>query len=204
MIKVSDLSLFRKFIILLASTCGQLLNLSSISNSIGVSHNTIKAWLSALEMSYIVFLLQPFHANYKKRLIKTPKVYFYDTGLAAALLKIKSVDELKNHYIKGSFFENIIINEYIKHSYNTGEVADYYFWRDHNGNEIDLLYEEKAQTFPIEIKSAKTLNNDFFTKIKKFCAASDIPIKNASLIYGGTESQTRFDISVIPWNRLFK
>lgn len=198
-INVSDLNAFRKMLILLASSCGQLLNLSSIGNSIGVSHNTVKSWIAALEASYLIFLLQPYHRNYSKRIVKSPKVYFYDTGLAAALLKIGSKDQLSNHYIKGAFFENWVITEYIKSRYNRGEQPDSYFWRDHAGNEIDLIFEESTGTYPVEVKSGQTINSDFFKGLKHFSSVSSID--HSILVYGGEQEQYRTDCTVIPWRQ---
>ena len=123
--------------------CGQLVNLSSIGNSIGVSHNTVKAWIAALEASYLIFLLQPYHKNYQKRIVKSPKVYFYDTGLVSTLLKLKEYSQLSHHYIRGALFENWVIAEYIKGRLNRGQDADCYFWRDHTGNGVDLLIEDR-------------------------------------------------------------
>ena len=161
-IQVSDLSAFRKLLMLLASSCGQILNLSSIGNSIGVSHNTVKSWIAALEASYLILLLQPYYNNYQKRVIKSPKIYFYDTGLVATLLKLQDPGQISNHYIRGALFENWVIVEYIKSQLNRGSDPDCYFWRDHTGNEVDLLIETAGGPHPVEIKSANTVKKDFF------------------------------------------
>lgn len=196
-IQVSDLSSFRKLLVLLASSCGQLLNLSSIGNSIGVSHNTVKSWIAALEASYLVFLLQPYHNNYQKRVIKSPKIYFYDTGLASTLLKLKEHIQLSDHYIRGALFENWAIIEYVKSQLNRGLESDCYFWRDHTGNEVDLLIETVDGPHPVEIKSAKTIKRDFFKGLEHFSNIAGTP--HSTLVYGGDQNQVRSDVTVIPW-----
>ncbi len=196
-IQVSDLYAFRKFLMVLASSCGQLVNLSSIGNSIGVSHNTVKAWIAALEASYLIFLLQPYHKNYQKRIVKSPKVYFYDTGLVSTLLKLKEYSQLSHHYIRGALFENWVIAEYIKGRLNRGQDADCYFWRDHTGNEVDLLIETADTPFPIEIKSGRTIKREFFKGLEHFSKVAGI--SRSGLIYGGDQNQERNATSVIPW-----
>jgi uncharacterized protein len=196
-IQVSDLHAFRKLLMLLASSCGQLVNLSSIGNSIGVSHNTVKAWIAALEASYLIFLLQPYYNNYQKRIVKSPKVYFYDTGLVSTLLKLREYRQLSNHYIRGALFENWVISEYIKGRLNRGLDADCYFWRDHTGNEVDLLIETADQPFPIEIKSGKTVKRDFFKGLEYF--AKTAGIAHSGLVYGGDQNQERNATSIISW-----
>ncbi|MBN2657226.1 MAG: ATP-binding protein [Calditrichaeota bacterium] len=198
-IHVSDLSAFRKLLILLASSCGQLLNLSSIGNSIGISHNTVKSWISALEASYLVFLMQPYHKNYKKRIVKSPKIYFYDTGIVSTLLKLSDPQQLENHYIRGALFENWAVTEYIKFQMNRGLDSDCYFWRDHTGNEVDLLFERGGSLFPVEIKSGKTITRDYFKGLNYFASLADI--QNSALVYGGRIGQNRSGCSVIPWDR---
>lgn len=198
-LQVSDLHAFRKLLILLASSCGQLINLSSIGNSIGVSHNTVKAWIAALEASCLIYLLQPYYNNYQKRIVKSPKIYFYDTGLASTLLKLKEPSQLSNHYIRGSLFENWVITEYIKNQLNRGLDADCYFWRDHTGNEIDLLIETAIEPFPVEIKSGKTIKQDFFKGIRHFEKVSGI--SRSGLVYGGDINQERHNTSIIAWDQ---
>jgi uncharacterized protein len=198
-LQVSDLQAFRKLLILLASSCGQLVNLSSIGNSIGVSHNTVKAWIAALEASYLIFLLQPYYNNYQKRIVKTPKIYFYDTGLVSTLLKLREYRQLTNHYIRGALFENWVIIEYVKGQLNRGLDADCYFWRDHTGNEVDLLIETADKPFPVEIKSGKTIKREFFKGIEHFAKIAETP--RSGLIYGGDTNQERNTTSIIAWNQ---
>jgi len=198
-IQVSDLSAFRKLLVLLASSCGQLLNLSSIGNSIGVTHNTVKSWIAALEASYLVFLLQPYHNNYKKRVIKSPKIYFYDTGLVSTLLKLKEYSQLSDHYIRGALFENWTIVEYVKSQMNRGLESDCYFWRDHTGNEVDLLIETANGPHPVEIKSGKTIKRDFFKGLTNFSIVAET--SRSTLVYGGDQYQERSETTVIPWKK---
>jgi len=198
-LQVSDLQAFRKLLILLASSCGQLVNLSSIGNSIGVSHNTVKAWIAALEASYLIFLLQPYYNNYQKRIVKSPKIYFYDTGLVSTLLKLREYRQLTNHYIRGALFENWVIIEYVKGQLNRGLDADCYFWRDHTGNEVDLLIETADKPFPVEIKSGKTIKREFFKGIEHFAKIAETP--RSGLIYGGDTNQERNTTSIIAWNQ---
>ncbi len=201
-VRINDLAVFRKMLSLLASSVGQLLNLSALGNSIGVSHNTIKSWIYALEESYLLFILQPYYRNMKKRLVKTPKIYFYDTGLLTTLLRIRKIDELKNHYARGQIFENMVIIEHIKHKFNLGEFADFYFWRDHIGNEIDLIADEGTFLHIAEIKSANTIRSDFFKNLNYFKKISPFPVSTSSIIYGGEIKQQRSGSSIIPWKEL--
>ena len=136
---IGDLSKFIRFIKLCAGRIGQLLNLSSLANECGVAVSTISTWISILEASYICYLLKPDYNNYAKRLVKTPKLYFYDTGLACSLLDIQTAEQVSSHFLRGGLFENLVINEFVKKSYNQGQEPDLTFWRDSTGNEVDLL-----------------------------------------------------------------
>ena len=140
---INDLNLFQKFIRLCAGRIGQILNLTSIANDCGISHNTIRGWLSVLEASYIIFLLPSYHKNFNKRLIKMPKIYFYDTGLAISLLGIENKDQFDINPFKGGLFESFIISEIIKKEYNKGQTPRIFFWRDKSGYEVYCLYENK-------------------------------------------------------------
>ncbi len=199
LINIRDISNFQKFVRLCAARTGQLLNLSSIANDCGITHNTVKAWISILEASYIVFLLQPYYKNYGKRLVKTPKIYFYDVGLASFLTGIQSAEMMSTHQYRGSLFENFIIAEIIKLNYNKGLIPQIYFWRDRIGNEVDLLIEHGAYVQPIEIKSGSTFNNDFIKGLKNIQNIEKIIIKNSSLIYGGINRVKYKNINVLPW-----
>lgn len=202
MINLRDLNLFNAFLKLCAGRIGQLFNANSLSTEIGVDAKTIQNWISILEKSFVVFRLYPWHENFNKRVIKTPKLYFYDTGLACGLLGIKSVEELELHFAKGGLFENFIILEKMKLKLNMGEQADLFFWRDSHGNEIDVL-ETKGNTQVVtEIKSAKTLKNDFFKGLQWYeKIAKKYSIKK-QLVYGGDDNQKRTEAEVISWRNI--
>jgi len=138
---IANLSLFNRFIKLCAGRIGQLLNVSSLANECGINAATVQSWLSILEASYIIFLLKPHHRNYNKRLVKSPKLYFYDTGLVASLLGMDNPNQMATHYLRGGLFENLVITEYLKKCYAQAVVPTIFFWRDSNGNEVDLVIE---------------------------------------------------------------
>ena len=197
---VSNLNTFQKFLKLCAGRTGQLLNLTSLGNDCGITHNTAKAWISILEASYIVHLLRPYHKNFNKRIVKMPKLYFYDTGLVCALLGIKSAQELSTHYLKGSIFETLIIAELMKTRLNEGKEPDMYFWRDKRGNEIDCVVENGAELIKIEVKSGATINEDYFSGLKYWDKISGGDAKNSYLVYGGAEEQKRTVAAVRTWH----
>lgn len=201
---ISDLHTFQKFIKLCAGRIGQILNLSSLANDCGITHNTAKAWLSVLESSYLVFLLQPHHKNFSKRLIKMPKVYFFDTGLACALLNITSVSQLKTHYLYGSLFEAFVITELMKERFNAGLQPNCYFWRDRLGHEIDCILEQGEQLIPIEIKSSKTIVADYFKGLHYWTSLAGLAADKGYIIYGGTQTQQRQQGSVLGWKDMIQ
>ena len=199
-IKIRELTQFQTFLKLCASRIGQIFNYAELSNAVGVSDYTIRQWLSVLEASYIVYRLDPYFKNLGKRLIKSPKIYFYDTGLACYLLGLEK-EKVSSYYQYGSLFENFIINEIMKSYTNRGERPSLYFWRESNGTEIDLLIPKGDTLIPIEIKSSQTLRMDFFKNIKKIRnlpKASDMIEGYA--IYGGDLSVT----NTISWRDLQK
>ncbi|MEI6237851.1 MAG: ATP-binding protein [Candidatus Saccharibacteria bacterium] len=204
MIEVKDLSTFQRFVRMSAARTGQLLNLSSLANDCGITHNTAKAWLSVLEASYIVYLLKPFHNNFGKRLTKSPKIYFYDTGLAAWLLGIKDAQQLAIHPMRGSLFESFVVSEILKDKYNKGLDASLYFWRDNIGNEIDLLLGEANATIPVEIKSGQTVNKDFYAYIKKWLSSVSNLENQPYVVYGGQESFSQNGVEILSWNKIEK
>jgi uncharacterized protein len=188
---IGDLSLFTRFLQLLAARVGQLLNLSDIGNSLGVSHHTINSWISILEASYIVFLLEPYFVNKGKRLIKSPKLYFYDTGLVSKLLGINSVHELSNYYGVGNIFENFIIADFYKNLHNNGIFTKLYFYRDSVGNEVDLVLDKGLKLIPIEIKISQSFNSDFFKRLDYFKKIYE-DSTDGHVVYTGQEGwQTR-------------
>lgn len=200
---IHDLVVFQKFLKMCASRTGQLLNLSALAADCGITHNTAKAWISLLQSSFIVFLLQPYFNNIGKRLVKTPKLYFYDTGLICSLLGIEEKKQLSTHYLRGGIFESFVISELIKVRYNHGKNPNLYFWRDKTGHEIDCIIGETQQLIPIEIKSAKTIVNDFFSGIDYWNQFTPYKSTKAYIIYGGDQNQIqRKKAAVLSWKNI--
>lgn len=196
---ITDVGSFVKFIKLCAGRTGQIINLSSLANDIGISVGTAKSWLSLLETGYLINLLQPYYKSFNKRLIKSPKLYFIDTGLASSLLDIKSSSQIELHYLKGALFENLILNEIIKYFVNKGERPPVYFWRDNHGNEIDCIIDLFEKTIAIEIKAGRTISRDYFKGLNFFDKIfTDGELKKI-VIYGGDERQERGEAVVLPW-----
>lgn len=165
---IGNMLLFTKFLKLCAARASQLLNVNSLATEVGVDNKTIMAWLGVLESSYIAFLLQPYHQNFNKRVIKSPKLYFHDTGLLCSLLNITSVEALKRSSFYGALFENFMIAELKKNRYNKERFGDLYFFRDSTGNEVDVIIESDTGLLPIEIKSSKRIDKPQFKNIKWF------------------------------------
>ena len=199
LINVRDLTLFQRFLRLCAGRTGQLLNLSSLANDCGITHNTASAWISILEASYILFRLPPHHRNFNKRLVKTPKLYFYDTGLAAWLMGIQNADQLAIHPQRGALFETWVVGELLKGRYNRGLPSNLFFWRDNTGNEVDLIVDQGASLIPVEIKSGQTITADYFTGLRKWCGWAAAEAGQRFLVYGGEELQQRQEATVVPW-----
>lgn len=201
---ISNLSQFQLLLKMCAGRTGQMLNLSSLGNECGISSTTAKAWIAILEASYIIFLLKPHHANFNKRLVKMPKLYFYDTGLAAFLLGINSVEQIQTHYNKGGLFESFIVSNLIKTMFNAGQENRCYFWRDKNGNEIDCLVENGEHLMPLEIKSGKTVTNDYFKGVDYYRKVAGSKASHPFIIYGGDSEQMRSNAHVISWKGIDK
>ena len=199
LLQVGDLRKFQIFLRLLAGRVGQRVNLTALGNDTGVSHSTISHWLSVLEASYIIYVLPPHFANFNKRLVKSPKIYFFDTGLLCYLLRIQSADDLIYHPSIGSIFESFIFSEIYKNFIHQGEEAPLYFWQDRTGNEIDLLIDQGRKLLPIEIKSAKTIHSQFLEHINNWLKLKDNPQDVGFLVYGGDEWQKRNGIQILPW-----
>lgn len=199
---ISDLMTFQKFLKMCAGRIGQILNLSSLGNDCGITHNTAKDWISILESSYIIFLLKPYHKNFNKRLMKMPKLYFYDTGLACSLLGIQNKAQLNTHYLKGSLFESFILSEMFKNAFNKGIEPNYYYWRDKVGHEIDCIAEKADKTLQIEIKSGKTIADDYFAGLKYWAKLTKKGGKDSYLIYNGDENQKRTFANVVSWKNI--
>lgn len=154
-----------------------------------------------IEASYILFQLRPHHANFSKRLVKSPKLYFYDVGLLCRLLGIQEPSQLATHPLRGSIFETFIVSEIVKTRFNQGESPALYFWRDSNGNEVDIIAEIGAKLMPIEIKSGQTLNRDFFTGLERWIALAGDKIISPTLVYGGTEKLIHKGINIYGWDK---
>jgi predicted AAA+ superfamily ATPase len=200
LLEVKNLALFKKYFSLLAARAGQLLNLNELANACGISQPTAKSWLSILESSYIVFTLQPYYENFSKRLVKTPKVYFYDTGLLCHLLGINDYDYLLASSIKGALFENMVISEHIKRMYHKNQVVDSWFWRDSVGNEIDLVYSENQQLITHEIKSTATIMSKHLKGLDYFEKKAENRTILKKMIYTGNEHYVRQNCEMIPWH----
>jgi predicted AAA+ superfamily ATPase len=199
---IKDLKLFRTFLSLCAGSAGQLLNFSALANECDISHNTAKAWLSILESSYIVFLLQPYHQNFNKRLIKSPKLYFYDTGLLTHLLGIRTDEELEENRLKGHVFENMVLAEYQKQNHHLYLHQEYYFWQDSNAHEVDILM-KKGQGFSIfEVKATQTITTALFKEMDRFEEVAAPAKVSKTLIYGGTKNEKRTKYDVLSWQNI--
>jgi predicted AAA+ superfamily ATPase len=198
---ITDLNAFEKFLRLCAGRTGQLLNMSSLSIESGVDNKTIASWIGVLESSFIIYRLYPHHSNFNKRIVKMPKLYFYDTGLVCALLGIGNQEHLNFHPLSGNLFENFIIGELLKHRYNKAKSNNLYFWRDNTGHEVDVIIETMNKLYPVEIKSGKTITDKFFEGILWWFKISGE--KSGAVVYAGETGQKRSnDIEVVPWNRL--
>jgi predicted AAA+ superfamily ATPase len=178
--------------------------LSSLATACGITHNTAKAWISVLEASYLVFLLRPHHANFNKRLVKMPKLYFYDVGLVSWLLGIRTTEHMTTHPLRGALFENFVIAEVVKSRLNKGERPQVYFWRDSNGNEVDLIVEQGSSLMPIEIKSGKTVTKEAFAGLNKWRTLAGDTAVNPTLVYGGTDVYSQNGIRVAGWEKAGK
>jgi predicted AAA+ superfamily ATPase len=198
-LNVRDMRLFRNFLSLCATRAGQLLNLNALANECGITQPTAKAWLSVLESSYIVFLLHPYHKNYSKRIVKTPKLYFYDTGLLSFLLKITNPSKLKMDMQKGALFENMIVTEKVKQNYHNYKQQDMWFWRDSSGREVDLMIQEEEKPDIYEIKSTETLTTKLFDGLNFFESLAGDELKEKILVYAGHQNQNRSYAKVKGW-----
>lgn len=204
LLNVGDLSTFQSFMKVCAGMSGQQLNMTAISVEIGVSVPTVKRWLSVLETSFAVFLQRPYYRNFQKRLVKTPRLFFYDTGLVCYLLGIQSAAQLDNYYQKGAIFENWIVAELIKWRHHHGIRPDVYFWRDKTGHEVDCVLEEGGVLKLAEIKSGKTIKPDFFKNLEYIQQNEGLPKSQSFLLYGGEERQKRQKATVLGWRHFWE
>jgi len=188
---ISDLYTFERFVRLCAGRVGQLLNLSNLAVECGIDGKTAASWLGVLEASFVVFRLYPWHENFNKRIVKMPKLYFYDTGLVSSLLGIEYASQWEYHPLRGAIFENLVILEHQKRMFNSGQRGKLYFWRDSNGNEVDLIIDSGGIKKAVEIKSGQTIHPDFFKGIGYWNKISGST--GGSIIYGGMDKQVRSD-----------
>jgi len=201
LIKLKNLTNFENFMKLLAGRVGQLINFTSLSNDLGVSRTTLSEWLSVLEASFIIFRLNPYYKNLGKRIIKSPKIYFVETGLAAYLLGIENAQQLQRDPLHGNLFENMVVMEAVKARLNQGKEPNLYFFRDNSGKEIDLLFEEQRKITPIEIKSAETLNSSFYKNLIYF-KKLDPSSNKGILLYAGELSPELSEARVYNYTNL--
>jgi len=201
-VNISDLETFARFVRLCAGRSGQILNLQSLGNDCGIDSKTAKRWLCILETSFIIKLLRPYHKNFNKRLIKSPKLYFIDSGLLCYLLGINKPEELLSHSSRGAIFESWVIAELYKSYYHAGKQPGMYYFRDSNDNEIDLLVDSGSKVLPIEIKSGQTINTDFFKGLEYWRKLTGLLDSPAALIYGGDNATCFKGVTVLPWYML--
>jgi predicted AAA+ superfamily ATPase len=197
--QIDDLMVFEKFVRLLAGRAGSLLNYSSIANDCGVSPPTIKKWVSLLEAGYIAFLMPPFFRNIGKRLIKLPKIYFFDVGLLCFLVGIKTKEHLAAHPLRGNIFENFVVMELLKSRYNLAQRSDLYFYRDQAGNEVDVIIDLGNQLIPVEVKSSRTATPDFLKIMHRFQELFPQEVRRGLVIYDGTEEPAVDTFAFVNW-----
>lgn len=200
LLAVRDLDLFQRFVRLCAARTGQPLNMSGLANDCGISHVTAREWISVLETSDLVIRLAPYHENFGKRLVKTPKLYFLDVGLAAWLLGIRDARTLNSHMHRGALFETWVVSEFAKTRFNAGQPFDAYFWRDNSGLEVDLLIDTGAGLKPVEIKSGATFVDEWPRALGRWLRLSSDGALSPTIVYGGHESYTRSGIDVVSWH----
>ncbi len=203
---IGSLSAFITFLKLCAGRVGQPLNMQSLATDAGISPNTAKDWLSVLEASYVIHYLRPHHQNFNKRLVKSPKLYFCDTGLVCSLLGLEEVGQLRTHYLKGSIFENLVVNEQLKSRWHRGKPANAYFWQSKTRQEVELLIETANTLHPIEVKSGKTRSQSFFDNLHYWRKLSGTAPELLHVIYGGEEDVSSAEGNFVSWRnteRLF-
>lgn len=197
---IGDLDTFQRFVRLCAGRTGQLLNLSSLAADCGISHTTARQWLSVLQAGFIVHLLPPHHASFSKRLIKSPKLYFLDTGLLCYLLRIRRPEDILHHAMRGAIFETFVLSEVHKAFANRGEAPPLYFWRDQAGHEVDLIIDAGDRLIPVEIKSAETMGDPLLRGLRYFIEISRGAARTGVLVYGGQDSYVRDGLTVRAWH----
>ncbi len=201
---IGDLSSFARFLRLCAGRVGQILNVSSLATDAGISPNTAESWLSVLEASFIVFRLMPHHKNFNKRIIKRPKLYFLDPGLASSLLFIENRQQVETHFAKGALFENLLIVEFLKYRLNRGLQPNLYFWRDNHGHEIDCLLDHAGELTPVELKSGKTMNKSYFDGLRYWNKLTAHPLDKSYVVYGGEQSLSTAFGQLLSWREALR
>ncbi len=201
-VNIQDTLAFQRFLSLCAGSVGQLFNASRIGNDCGLNHGTVAKWLSILEASHIAFRLPAHHRNYRKRLVKTPKLYFRDTGLVCRLLGIEHPGQLATHPLRGAVFENWIVNELMKSRFNRLLRSNLYFWRNNTGMEVDVLAERSGKLTPIEIKSGATIGSDWTTGLNRWLELAGREAIEPTLVYGGDRSWREQSIEIVPWQMI--
>ncbi len=203
---IKNIDLFEKFMKLSAGRVGQLVNAANLSNEVGVSAPTIQQWISALKSTFVCFTLRPHFQNFNKRIVKSPKLYFYDTGLLCYLLGINSKEQIDIHPLRGNIFENFIISELLKNKSNAGVENNLYYWRDQKGHEVDVIEDRSSYLFPMEIKLGQTFNNSFIKNISYFNKLQreivELPPMNGKVIYNGDRENIFKDISIQHWKNV--
>jgi len=200
---IENLVVFERFLRLCASRVGQLLNKNSLAVEVGVDSKTIESWIGLLEASFIVYRLKPHHKNFNKRLVKMPKMYFYDVGLVSALLGIQNPEQLDLHPLKGSLFENLVVMELLKERYNKGKSDNLFFWRNNSGHEIDVIIDKGIELLPVEIKAGYTINKEYFKGINYWNNLSEN--NGGYVVYAGDEYQKRSnDLEIVPYNKIYQ
>ncbi len=199
LLAVQDLNQFHRFVRMCAARSGQLLNLAALGADCGIAAVTAAKWLSVLEASYLVMRLPPYHRNFGKRLVKTPKLYFLDVALMASLLGIRDAAAIETHSARGALFETWVVSELVKRRFNDGQAADLYFWRDNIGHEVDVVYETPQGLQGVEIKSGSTFASDWPQPVCKWAGLADTPTQPPQIIYGGTGRYARQGCNVAGW-----
>lgn len=202
-LNIRDLMAFRRFLRLCAGRSGQILNLSALAKDCGITQPTAKSWLSILESSFIVFLLEPYYENFNKRIIKSPKMYFYDTGLLCYLLNIPNAEKFIENRMYGNIFENFIVAEFFKENAHHYLLGRFWYWRDSNGNEVDMISETAGNFNIYEIKSTKTVSEKLFAGLHYFSENYPSKINEKTLVYGGENSKTKKNVKIKPWKEKF-
>jgi predicted AAA+ superfamily ATPase len=198
-VNIGHLDVFERFLALCAGRAAQLLSYSGLASDCGISVDPARRWVSVLKTSFIVFLLPPHHRNFNKRVFKSPKLYFFDTGLLCQLLGIREAAQIVSHPLRGAIFENHVVAEVAKAYLNHRRTPPIFFWRDRTGHEIDLRIEKANLLYPVEIKSGNTMSTDMLDGLLWWTEVAGLPPDAGTLVYGGTEVFTRNKVPVRPW-----